>query len=109
MSNGIYNELMKHTPDFDECVVKAYKDLEVNKAQSKEIDFIVKELSKLLLWRDNVQDDDKFDGYTVAEYMKGAMVVALASKDSIMDAVASIKDKDEEDKLDVEEVIEDVN
>ena len=40
-----------------------------------------------------IGDDDKFDGYTLAQYMMGAMVVGMASKDSIMDAISDIKDK----------------
>lgn len=40
-----------------------------------------------------IGDDDRFDGYTMAQYMMGAMVVGMASKDSIMDAISDIKDK----------------
>lgn len=40
-----------------------------------------------------IGDDDKFDGYTLAQYMMGAMVVGMVSKDSIMDAISDIKDK----------------
>lgn len=92
MSNEVYKEL-RNVFNFDDCVVGAYRDLDVNKAQSKEINFIVKELTRSLMNRDGIGDDDRFDGYTLAQYMMGAMVVGMASKDSIMDAISDIKDK----------------
>lgn len=39
------------------------------------------------------ETDDGKGGYTLAQYMMGAMVVGMASKDSIMDAISDIKDK----------------
>jgi hypothetical protein len=45
---------------------------------------------KMMEW---IGDDDNFDGYTLAQYMMGAMVVGMASKDSIMDAISDIEDK----------------
>lgn len=92
MSNEVYKEL-RYVSKFDDCIVKAYRDLDVNKAQSKEINFIVKELTRSLMNRDGIGYDDNFDGYTLAQYMMGAMVVGMASKDSIMDAISDIKDK----------------
>ena len=92
MSNEVYREL-RYVSKFDDCIAKAYLDLDVNNAQSKEIHFIVKELTRSLMNRDGIGDDDKFDGYTLAQYMMGAMVVGKESKDSIMDAISDIKDK----------------
>lgn len=92
MSNEVYKEL-RYVSNFDDCIAKAYLDLDVNNAQSKEVHFIVKELTRSLMNRDGIGDDDKFDGYTLAQYMMGAMVVGMASKDSIMDAISDIKDK----------------
>lgn len=92
MSNEVYKEL-RNIFSFDDCVVGAYRDLDVNNAQSKEINCIVKELTRSLMNRDGLSDDDRFDGYALAQYMIGAMVVGMASKDSIMDAISDIKDK----------------
>lgn len=104
MSNEVYKEL-RNVSNFDDCIVKAYRDLDVNKAQSKEINFIVKELTRSLMNRDGIGDDDKFDGYTMAQYMMGAMVVGMASKDSIMDAISDIKDK-VDIELSADEIVE---
>lgn len=85
MSN-VYEEL-RNRDQFDDLVAKAYRDLDVTKAQSKEIDFILKELSWNLLTSDGITEEDKFDGYTVAEYMKGAMAVGLAIRQLVIDDV----------------------
>ena len=45
------------------------------------------------LYLNGLWGDDRFDGYTLAQYMMGAMVVGMASKDSIMDAISDIEDK----------------
>lgn len=108
MSNELYKEL-RNVSDFDETIVKAYRDLGVNKAQSKEIHFIVKELTRSLMNRDGIGDDDKFDGYTLGQYMLGAMLVGMATKDSIMDAISDIKDTDVDYELSEDEIVEDVN
>ena len=92
MSNELYKELRKES-NIDECIVKAYRDLGVNKAQSKEISFIVKELTRSLMNRDGIGDDDRFDGYTMGQYMIGAMLKGMAAKDSIIEAVSDYKDE----------------
>ena len=105
MSN-IYEEL-RNRDRFDDLVAKAYRDLDVTKAQSKEIDFILKELSWNLLTSDGITEEDKFDGYTVAEYMKGAMVVGLAIRQLVIDDV-EVKLKPDMELTD-DELVEDVN
>ncbi len=83
---SVFEEL-RNRDRFDDLVAKAYRDLDVTKAQSKEIDFILKELSWNLLTSDGITEEDKFDGYTVAEYMKGAMAVGLAIRQFVIDDV----------------------
>lgn len=104
MSNELYKEL-RNESNFDECIVKAYRDLGVNKAQSKEIGFIVKELTRSLMNRDGIGDDDRFDGYTMAQYMIGAMLTGMAAKDSILEAVSDYKD-DVDIELSEDEIVE---
>lgn len=105
MSN-VYEEL-RNRDRFDDLVGKAYRDLGVTKAQSKEIDFILKELSWNLLTSDGITEEDKFDGYTVAEYMKGAMAVGLAIRQLVIDDVEVRLKPDME--LTEDELVEDVN
>lgn len=105
MSN-VYEEL-RNRDRFDDLVAKAYRDLDVTKAQSKEIDFILKELSWNLLTSDGITEEDKFDGYTVAEYMKGAMAVGLAIRQLVIDDV-EVKIKPDME-LTEDELVEDVN
>lgn len=105
MSN-VYEEL-RNRDRFDDLVAKAYRDLGVTKAQSKEIDFILKELSWNLLTSDGITEEDKFDGYTVAEYMKGAMAVGLAIRQLVIDDVEVRLKPDIE--LTEDELVEDVN
>ena len=105
MSN-VYEEL-RNRDRFDDLVAKAYRDLDVTKAQSKEIDFILKELSWNLLTSDGITEEDKFDGYTVAEYMKGAMAVGLAIRQLVIDDV-EVKIKPDME-LTEDELVEEVN
>lgn len=98
---SVFEEL-KNRKSFDHYVVEAYNELGVSENESKEVRFIAKSLVSSLLNSDDFMDGDEVDRFGLSEYMLGAMIVALASKDKIMKE-ASIKGK----IFNVEEVIED--
>lgn len=88
---SVFEEL-KNKKNFNDYVAEAQKELEVSKEETKEVYFIAKELVRGLLNADDFMSDDQVDCFSLGEYMTGAVVVALASKDKILEE-AEIKSK----------------
>ena len=88
-------------------LAEAQKELELSKVATKDVYFIAKDLVRGLLNADDFMDGEKVDRFGLAEYMTGAIVVALTSKDKILEE-AEIKSK--KFNMDVvDEIVEDVN
>lgn len=103
---SVFEEL-KNKKDFNDYVAEAQKELELSKAATKDVYFIAKDLVRGLLNADDFMNGEKVDRFGLAEYMTGAVVVALASKDKILEE-AEIKSK--KFNMDVvDEIVEDVN
>ena len=88
---SVFKEL-KNKKNFDDYVAEAYKELGVSQSETKQVYYIVRNLVCKLLNSDDFMDGDVVDRFDLAQYMSGAIVVALASKDNIMEE-ASIKGK----------------
>lgn len=81
---SVFNEL-KETRNFNDYVVMAQKEQDVEVAESKQIAMIVKSLVKKLINSDGFIDGgEKIDLFELCDYMAGAMIVGMAARDEIV-------------------------
>lgn len=81
---SVFNEL-KETRNFNDYVVMAQKEQELDIAESKQVAIVVKSLVKKLVSIDGFIDgDEKVDLYELCHFMAGAMIVGMAARDEIV-------------------------
>lgn len=105
---SVFKEL-KETRKFDDYVVMAQKEQELDIAESKQVAILVKSLVKKLVNSDGFIDgDEKVDLYELCDFMAGAMLVGMSARDEIIaDAKEFVKKYDY--VLSEDEIVEDVN
>ena len=92
---SVFKEL-KETRKFDDYVVMAQEEQELDIAESKQVAILVKSLVKKLVNSDGFIDgDEKVDLYELCDFMAGAMLVGMAARDEIIaDAKEFVKKYD---------------
>ena len=100
---------LRNIRSFDDYVKDAQQELKVSKEESKQIYIIAKTLvNKLINSEGYISEEGSVDIYALGEYMTGALIVGMASKNEIIeDAVVFCSKYDGE--LSEDEIIEDVN
>ena len=100
---------LKNTKEFDDYVKDAQQELKVSEEECKQIVILAKSLVNNLLNSEGyISEEGNIDLYAVSEYMTGALIVGMASKDEIIeDAVVFCSKSD--GVLSEDEIVEDVN
>lgn len=78
-------EELTNTRTFDDYIVMAQNELEVSNEESKQVYIVAKHLVKKLINNEGYMGDDRIDLYSLCDYMLGAMLIGMASKDDIVE------------------------
>lgn len=102
-------ETLKNTKEFDDYVKDAQQELEVSNEESKQIYIVARTLVHKLLNSDGyISDEGTLDLYAVSDYMTGALIVGMASRDEIIKDAKEFEEK-YDGVLSEDKIVEDVN